>query len=150
APGDYEVRGILIGANSCSNTITYNIKVFPKPAAGFTYTPEKPIENDQDVLFYNTSTGSDITKFNWFFIDDKGYQSKQENTAYFFKNAGTYPVALIIEDIRGCKDSIIKKIVIEEDFIFYAPNAFTPNGDGLNDVFIPITRGVKFYDMMIF
>ena len=28
-------------------------------------------------------------------------------------------------------------ITIEPEFMFFAPNTFTPNGDGLNDYFIP-------------
>ncbi|MBI3239782.1 MAG: gliding motility-associated C-terminal domain-containing protein, partial [Flavobacteriia bacterium] len=45
---------------------------------------------------------------------------------------------------------IVKLVKIEPDFNFYVPNVFTPNDDGRNDTFLPVTRGLKFYTIEIF
>ena len=33
--------------------------------------------------------------------------------------------------------------------LFYAPTAFTPDGDGLNDVWLPVARGMTRYAMVV-
>lgn len=67
-----------------------------------------------------------------------------------FSEAGTYPVALVVTNKWGCSDTIIKPIVVGEDFSLYVPNAFTPNGDGLNDTFFPKGHGILKYNLAIF
>ena len=44
----------------------------------------------------------------------------------------------------------MQKIVIDKAFIFYIPNAFTPNKDMLNDIFIPYVDGITEYDFYIY
>ncbi len=63
-----------------------------------------------------------------------------------------YPVTLIETNIYGCTDTITKIVTVVEDFTLYVPNAFTPNGDGHNDIFQPKGMGFKpeSYEMQIF
>jgi gliding motility-associated-like protein len=41
-------------------------------------------------------------------------------------------------------------VIIRPEFYFWIPNAFTPNGNGLNDVFKPKLLGVHDYSFLIF
>lgn len=53
-----------------------------------------------------------------------------------------YDFYLTVTDDAGCigKDTITIKVF--KGPAYYLPNAFTPNGDGLNDVFTPIDMGI--------
>jgi gliding motility-associated-like protein len=137
-------------STSCVNTQSFYVTAHEKPMADFNWLPEKPIEGLEEVLFLNASSGAQQEKFSWLFMNNNGYKSSQENTSYFFNEAGQYPVAFMVTNVFGCADTVVKQITIEPDFNFYIPNTFTPNGDDRNDVFMPLMRGVKMYAMMVF
>jgi gliding motility-associated-like protein len=52
----------------------------------------------------------------------------------------------------GCVDTSVQIIWVKPEIHIYIPNCFTPNGDGLNDVFIPKGMGLseEGYKMVIF
>jgi gliding motility-associated-like protein len=51
---------------------------------------------------------------------------------------------------HGCMDTITNCLVIEPAFNLYIPSAFTPNGDGKNEVFKPMGQYVKSFEMYVF
>ncbi|MEI6019940.1 MAG: T9SS type B sorting domain-containing protein [Bacteroidota bacterium] len=153
-PGTYLLKARMTDVNGCANTMTVMINAWPQPIANFSYSPSAPIENSDEVIFNSTSTGIQLTEWNWFFapeINQKtGYTVNKEVTSYLFREAGNYPVALVVKNLNGCSDSVVKVIHIEEDFNVYVPTAFTPNADKENDLFMPVTRGIKAYHFYVF
>ena len=59
------------------------------------------------------------------------------NPSYTFLNSeiGEHPITLLLTDSLGCQDTLIRFINITEDFHIFAPNSFTPDGDGVNEFF---------------
>ncbi|HRD40555.1 MAG TPA: gliding motility-associated C-terminal domain-containing protein, partial [Bacteroidia bacterium] len=91
-----------------------------------------------------------ITAWNWYFYSNATNTSNMQHPTFYYPEAGTYPVTLVVKSDKGCIDTITKIIVVGEDFGIYIPNAFTPNGDGLNDFFQPKGFGIKDYELEIF
>jgi gliding motility-associated-like protein len=150
-PGEYRIYGNLFDQSTgCSNTQSYLVKAWSAPEANFEFNPISPIENGDEVVFTNTSKGLAQNKWNWFFINNFNYKSDRENAAYRFQDAGTYPITLMVTNQWGCSDTLTKLITVEPDFFVFVPNAFTPNEDGLNELFQPVLRGVKNFEWTIY
>ena len=49
----------------------------------------------------------------------------------------------------GCAATATGEVSVSGS-VFYAPNSFTPDGDGLNDVWLPVARGINVYHLEIF
>jgi gliding motility-associated-like protein len=62
-------------------------------------------------------------------------------------DAGMYRLRI---DKGSCSAEILEIPVAISDHHFYFPTAFTPNNDGLNDTFYPITNYVGSYDLRIY
>lgn len=150
-PGDYLIQGIFSNTvTGCASTNTYIVHAHEKPAADFTFTPQRPLEGLEEVLFTNTSGGEGLDKFDWYLISNEGPLSANKDTRYLFEKTGTFPIAMVVTNKWGCADTSIKTIFVEPDFSIYVPNAFTPNGDELNDTFIPVLNSVKIYNLKVY
>ncbi|PBQ34181.1 hypothetical protein CNR22_21210 [Sphingobacteriaceae bacterium] len=149
--GDYLIKGLFLDTvTTCERTYTFVVHARPVPSAEFTYQPENPVEGLDHVMFYNASKGEEQSKWNWYFINNAGAISTNENSSYFFENAGIYPVAMIVKNKWGCSDTVMKAIHVNPDFNVFVPNVFTPNGDSDNDSFLPVLTGVKHYELSVF
>ncbi|HWY10863.1 MAG TPA: gliding motility-associated C-terminal domain-containing protein [Bacteroidia bacterium] len=149
--GIYTVTAEAIDIYGCTNTSSSTVEVYPIPVADFNHAPIKPIINiDPEVTFSDASYNANIISWNWYFMNTAQYTSTQQNPTFMYTDPGTYVVALVVKSDKGCIDTILRPLVVGEDFGIYVPNAFTPNGDGLNDVFQPKGFGVTQYELNIY
>ncbi len=66
-----------------------------------------------------------------------GNISNEKDPYHNYRRKGYYNVSLTATNKEGCTATASKKVYIENDYNLLAPNSFTPNGDGINDYFIP-------------
>jgi gliding motility-associated-like protein len=58
-----------------------------------------------------------------------------------FTQTGVYPLTYSAITAEGCTDFRRDSIYVYDDLAVYVPTAFSPNEDGINEIFIPVTTG---------
>ena len=136
-PGNYDVTLTLSNELGCAYSATYPsyLASFTPPTANYYATPQPTDATQTEITFENISVG-DITNYLWVFGDSLGYSAQAEPVYEFpIGVGGEYPVSLTVTDIHNCKDVIEAIVDINDIFTTFIPNSFTPNNDGVNDVF---------------
>lgn len=136
----------MIVTDSCGIVLMKNIKVEVldvKAMFSLTYLSNNTIQ-------FNDLSYDDIETWEWSFGDMQGGISSLQNPQYTFQDTGTFLVKLQVTNAAGCIAEIINPVISYPPFSFYIPNAFTPNGDGINDKFRGIGEGFVTYEMEIF
>lgn len=152
-PGYYSVDYYTstADAEACQKSLLNPNFIFAAdfPDADFTWSPDEPT-NGRPVQFTNLSTGEDITQFYWNFGD--GGTSINENPvhAYHVLSDESFNVYFRATNRYGCSDDTLKTISIIDKYAFYVPNSFTPNNDGVNDLFLPRVTDVLKYHLVIY
>lgn len=129
-PGAYTVKLVVSDPNTCNmiDSTTRIINVRDKPTAGFTYSPTVPQENTP-TAFTNTSMGA--VRYHWNFGD--GDTSNLTNPTHQYNRTGDFDVCLIAYNQYGCPDTVCTVVSALVSPLIAIPNAFSPNGDGVND-----------------
>jgi len=148
-PGTYTVT--VTDANGCTDAISHAVVATSSPPdADFIISPQLTTLLNS-ILFTNLSSPdvNSLTHY-WDFGDD--ITDTVINAVHTYTSSGTYSVMLIVINSIGCSDTAIYTVTIVEDYILFAPNTFTPNRDGNNDVFIPKGIGIdeNDFEMYIF
>lgn len=153
---------------SATSNVTYEsivpkVKFYANPQSG-----EAPLE----VSFENETINADLSSYEWSLyrsdedLANEGYVNgfdseldsimltmSGDNPNYLYDIPGTYNVRLTafkVSDKHTCYDTayIDDKVRVDSSYI-ECPNVFTPNGDGMNDVFVVKTLSLKSMNIII-
>lgn len=147
--GIYTVSVTLTSPYGCNGTTNtqVNLTVFQSPQASFVVSNDEVSELEPTVMFTSTCSANTIG-WQWDLGDNT--VSNASDVAHAYAGPGTYNVRLIATSFGGCTDTTEEPVIVNPEFTFYMPNAFTPNGDGKNDVLYAYGNEISEFSMQLF
>ena len=150
---DGEITAIVTDRNGCLVEVSKEVTMpIAFTDASFTYTVIS-IDMQGEILVnepvqFNDATLGQVIAWEWDFGD--GTKSNEQNPIHSYSKTGKYTISLKTFDELGCVSDTKMEIEVFGSYRILVPNAFTPNGDGLNDTFIPKMRGIDDFELHIF
>lgn len=129
-----------------TDTLKYPIMVYPKPVAEFTATPTEVSMYEPTIKILDESQKA--TMWDWDLGDNT--TSTDQNLTHTYADTGTFVITQVAINEFGCRDTVKHSIRINGEPTIFIPNAFSPDGNNVNDIFIPKMYGVREFNMKIY
>ncbi|MDO9255069.1 MAG: gliding motility-associated C-terminal domain-containing protein [Bacteroidales bacterium] len=131
--GNYPISHIVTDLLGCSDTVSSIITIKPKPDCAFIIIENTEINNGE-IHFDNQTTGA--SDYSWDFGNNSTSNLPEPVVTYILE--GNYTIMLVATSPEGCNDTITKQYYYMPGL--WLPNAFSPDKNGQNDFFRPVTQ----------
>jgi gliding motility-associated-like protein len=147
-PGLYDVTLTIFSMQGCVTTLSSSqfnlVYVAPLPVPGFTAST-----GSVDILNpFMTILDESVNAVSCVYTMSDGGTSTDFSLIYEWTEAGRQTITQTVTNESGCVASLTKNVDVT-GYLFYAPTSFTPNGDGQNEIWIPVTTGIAKYKLFI-
>ena len=133
----------------CSSVAEFEIKTAPLPTIEF---PKDAIYIPEGAVFDLNVNADNFTEWAWSADPDFGQTEglgSPPNSGILYSPREHYELTLTLKNKYGCE--YFKSISVDQPLLFVIPNAFTPNGDGINELwtFRNIDQYTDIYDVQV-
>ena len=126
----------------CDSLVRLDVSISPLPVANFSYVSTL----NEPVAFTNSSTNA-VTYY-WDFGDSTS--STEKDPVHQYTRADNYTPCLTVWSANGCKAKACKALRVEIITSIDVPQAFTPNGDGNNDILYVRGGGIREFTLKLY
>ncbi|MCB0643271.1 MAG: PKD domain-containing protein [Phaeodactylibacter sp.] len=148
-PGTYSVAVNIVSPIGCETDTLFEDLIFidELPVADFRYSPDYFSNLQPDITLVESAERA--VHWDWYINGER--KSTDPIWSYSFPDTGQQEVMLIVTHRFGCVDTLIQYVDVAPEIRYYLPNAFTPNDDNLNDLFLGtgILRGIQEFELQI-
>ncbi len=131
---------LIVTSDTCTSSDQMNVLIQGVAEAAFNVRFEPGCDGLR-AYFNDLSTAP----LSWLWDFGNGASSTEQNPVFDLTYGQDFNVTLTITDIFGCTDAVTQNYNVnnyEEYVELSVPNVFTPNNDGMNDVFTINTEAV--------
>jgi gliding motility-associated-like protein len=153
--GIYTIDVTVTSELGCVTTATFPgiANIIANPVADFTMSAN-PTTIFETVVKMQDKSSPNVINWTWSSLGSNPNNSTYQNPTFHFPEGvvGSYQIQLIVETPEGCVDTVERILTVNSDIIFYAPNAFTPDGDEFNQTWKFYVSGIDEFnfELLIF
>ena len=151
-PGTYDLNLTIYFIEGCTDTITVSyadfITVYPSPTSSFVADPTNATIYTSNIEI--TDLAADTTDDILTNMGDGSIYYNQAQFNHSYTDTGWFEVEHVVINTFDCPDTSKATIRINPETLIFVPNAFTPDGDGKNEIFFATAVGIKEFSFKIF
>lgn len=147
--GTFTVSVVVTSPFGCTgnNSNQVSLIIYDSPTANFAVASDELSIVEPTAVFSNQCS---VNTIGWWWDFGDTTTSTLASPTHTYQRTGTFNVRLIAESFGGCMDTTDQVLEVDPEYTLFIPTAFTPNGDGINEVFFVYGAEINDFTMQLY